>query len=91
MAEPGGVRKAFANAEGLLRSRRADLAARQLQEILREHPHEANSLRLLGSIRLVQGDRSAPPAPSKYASPSTGAASAFGGASKRICSPSSKP
>ena len=59
MAELGGVRKAFANAEGLLRSRRVDLAARQLQEILREHPHEANSLRLLGSIRLAQGDADA--------------------------------
>lgn len=65
MAEPRGVRKvgdpaqAFANAEALLRSRRADLAVRQLQEILSEHPHEVNSLRLLGSIRLAQGDAEA--------------------------------
>ena len=59
MAELGAVREAFANAEALLRGRQADLAVRQLQEILREHPQEANSLRLLGSIRLAQGDANA--------------------------------
>ena len=59
MAELGGVRKAFANAEALLRDRRVDLALRQLQEILREHPDEVNSLRLLGSVRLAQGDADA--------------------------------
>ena len=56
MAELGGVRKAFADAEALLRGRQPHLAIRQLRAILREHPREVNSLRLLGSIRLAQGD-----------------------------------
>lgn len=56
MAEPGEVRQAFDKAQSLLRSRQVDLAVRQLREILRRHPNEVNSLRLLGSIRLAQGD-----------------------------------
>ena len=51
--------QAFANAEALLRSRWVDLAVRRLREILREHPDEVNSLRLLGSVRLAQGDADA--------------------------------
>ena len=56
MAEPREVRQAFDKAQSLLRSRQVDSAVRQLREVLRRHPNEVNSLRLLGSIRLAQGD-----------------------------------
>ncbi|MDE0365222.1 MAG: sulfotransferase [Gammaproteobacteria bacterium] len=53
---PSSVRQAFEEAESLLRSRQAQPAIRKLQAILERHPDEVNSLRLLGSIRLAQGD-----------------------------------
>ncbi len=42
-----------------MRERKVEPAIRQLREILREHPDEVNSLRLLGAIRLAQGDTEA--------------------------------
>ena len=56
MSEPSSVQEAFRRAEALLRDRQAEPAVRQLREILREHPNEVNSLRLLGAIRLAQRD-----------------------------------
>ena len=53
------VQEAFHRAEALLRDREAEPAIRQLQEILREHPEEVNSLRLLGAVRLARGDTGA--------------------------------
>ncbi len=56
MTERATARKAFEQALSLLNQQRPDLAVRQLREILKEHHDEVNSLRLLGSIRLAQGD-----------------------------------
>ena len=59
MAGRTSIQEAFHRAEALLRDRQAEPAVRQLQEILREHPEEVNSLRLLGAIRLARGDTGA--------------------------------
>ena len=59
MTDRGSVRQAFQRAEALLRDRRPEPAIRQLREILDEHPDEVNSLRLLGAVRLAQGDTEA--------------------------------
>ena len=59
MTERGSTKEAFANALSLLEGGRADLAERQLREILEEHPDEVNSLRLLGVLRLAAGDAEA--------------------------------
>ncbi len=59
MTDSVSPRQAFQRAEALLRDRRTEPAVRQLRDILREHPDEVNSLRLLGAVRLAQGDTTA--------------------------------
>ncbi len=56
MTDRSSVREAFQRAEALLRERQTEPAVGQLREILRQHPDEVNSLRLLGAVRLAQGD-----------------------------------
>ncbi|MDE0128483.1 MAG: sulfotransferase [Gammaproteobacteria bacterium] len=56
MTDDGSARQAFHRAEALLRERRTQPAVRELREILRTHPDEVNTLRLLGAVRLAQGD-----------------------------------
>lgn len=56
MAEQGSIRHAFENALSLIDDNRPDLAAQQLKEILDEDPAEVNSLRLLGTLHLANGD-----------------------------------
>lgn len=56
MADRGSAQEAFANAVRLLDAGRGDLARQQLGEILAAHPDEVNALRLLGMMRLADGD-----------------------------------
>ena len=56
MIDDDALRDAFHRAEALLRDRQTEAAIRQLRWILSQHPDEVNSLRLLGTLRLAQGD-----------------------------------
>ena len=59
MDEQDAIKQAFANALSLVEGQQAELAERQLREILEKHPQEVNSLRLLGVLRLAAGDAEA--------------------------------